>query len=208
MKNAQIWNEWNTKGGPNYPHEKVIQFTFRNFPKNDRNNIKVLDLGCGSRVHTLFLACEGFVVHGIDVSSIGITNSLNKIRELGLNAQVSVGSVDNICYADNTFDYVLSIGVFECISQQMAYDAINEIIRVLKPNGLALLIFASEEDYRIRGSNPYNLHGYSEHEVKKLLPLKGLSITYIDRYITTYENQKYQQNDFLITLKKGGHIHE
>lgn len=27
-----IWNEWNSSSGPKYPHEKVIQFCFRNYP--------------------------------------------------------------------------------------------------------------------------------------------------------------------------------
>ncbi len=53
-----IWNEWNNSGGPKYPHEKVIQFVFRNYPlpisENEGRRIDVLDLGCGNGVHTHF----------------------------------------------------------------------------------------------------------------------------------------------------------
>src|SRR2546426_7636787 len=57
---TDIWNTWNASGGPKYPHEKVIQYCFRNFPPEQRSSVRALDVGCGGGVHTAFLAAEGF----------------------------------------------------------------------------------------------------------------------------------------------------
>ena len=95
------WENWNISGGPKYPHEKVVQFTFRNFPSDSRKNTKVLDLGCGSGVHAIFFAMEGFEVYGTDISEVGIKNTISKIKENGLSGQFDVQSIDNIAYPDN-----------------------------------------------------------------------------------------------------------
>ena len=66
-QHREIWEKWNLSGGPKYPHEKVIQFCFRRYPRREDRELKALDLGCGGGVHSLFLAAEGFSVTGVDV---------------------------------------------------------------------------------------------------------------------------------------------
>lgn len=201
-KHIEQWNHWNNGGGPKYPHEKVIQFTFRNFPPDIRYRTRVLDLGCGSGVHTLFFSSEGFEVYGTDISEIGIHNTRCLLAKHGFNPELKVESVDRIGYPDGNFDFVLSIGVLDCAGFAAACSAVQEVIRVLKPGGKALLVFASDTDFRVLGANPLGLHGFSEIEVQTMIPTTGLSIRWIDRYITTYKDQKELQNDFLITLQK------
>lgn len=169
------WDVWNDQGGPKYPHEKVIQFTFRNFLKKDRNVTKVLDLGCGSGVHTKFFASEGFAVTGFDISKTGVYNTRRLIGKIDQNASLLIGSIEKLCFADNSFHHILSIGVLECVPPSIAIKVIKDTIRVLKPNGLALLIFSSNKGYHIMGPNPLGLHGYSEEEVERMIPKKGLS---------------------------------
>lgn len=45
------------------------------------------------------------------------------------------------------------------------------------------------------------LYGYSYAEVKSMFS-EGFTNVCIDRYITTYEGGRYEQNDWLVTLKK------
>jgi len=67
-RSSSSWDKWNKIPGSKYPHEKVVQFCFRNFPLEKRSKTKVLDLGCGRGVHTEFLALEGFQVSACDFS--------------------------------------------------------------------------------------------------------------------------------------------
>jgi len=196
------WNDWNNHGGPKYPHEKVVQFMFRNYPAGARSGLKVLDLGCGSGVHARFLAAEGFEVYGTDISPVGIRNSAALLKEHGLHGSLKVEGIDQIGFPDGHFDCVLSIGVLDCAGPAVASRAVGEIVRVLKAGGKALLCFASDSDFRVRGENPLGLHGYNDAEVDALLPTRGLSIRWIDRYITTQKNRAEEQNDYLITLQK------
>lgn len=196
------WEQWNSLGGPKYPQEKVVQFVFRNYPSEVRTKTRVLDLGCGSGVNSLFLASEGFLVHGTDISQIGIGHTSALLDRNGLRGEFKVESIDNIGYSSDFFDCVLSIGVLDCAGPKTASLAIREVIRVLKKNGKAFLCFASDRDFRVLGPNPLGLHGYSEEEVEAMVPHEGLSLRWIDRYITTQRNQEDQQNDFLVTLQK------
>lgn len=199
------WDDWNRSGGPRYPKEKVIQFMLRRFPdRAARAGVHVLDLGCGSGVHTLFLAREGFEVHGSDISSVGVANTRALLDDAGCTATLSVGSVDAIACPDNQFDALICVGVLECAGPDLLAPAMAEIVRVLKPGAPALLVFASDLDFRLKDGNVLGLHGFSDAEVRHAAHgVAGqLSTFWMDRYITTYENQRIQQNEHLVTLIK------
>lgn len=206
MDQKALWDTWNKTGGPKYPHEKVVQFFFRNFPnKEERQRIRVLDLGCGSGVHTIFLADEGFLVSAIDFSEKAIENVEKKITLKNIHSNVEhlkVESISNFDFPDSYFDVVLSISVFDAAGIDEVQKAIPRISKVLKKGGIGFFMFASNLDFRLR-NNEYGLHGYSEEEVKELfLASNYFEKVWIDRYITTYQNQLFQQNDFIITVYK------
>jgi len=96
MSEMQRWEDWNASGGPRYPHEKVVQFFFRSFPVETRRSLLALDLGCGSGVHTVFLARDGVRVLAVDVSETGVANTQQRLRESGLEADVRVGTIDTV----------------------------------------------------------------------------------------------------------------
>jgi cyclopropane fatty-acyl-phospholipid synthase-like methyltransferase len=198
------WNHWNATGGPKYPQEKIIQFVFRNFPREIRKTTKALDLGCGSGVHTVFLAAEGFETYGIDISAQGVANTKHQLENLNLLAQVQVASMEaiDVLFPENYFDLILSSGVFECAGAELTREAVEPMYKVLKPGGKGFFIFASEADWQIQGDNPLQLHGFSESEVKEMFAPLDWSLFYLDRYITTYQNGQSQSHDFLITVQK------
>ena len=60
---------------------KLIKDCVKLFNKN--NIKKILDLGCGTGRHTIFLAKNGFKVYGIDISQHGLDitkNIKNKLK--------------------------------------------------------------------------------------------------------------------------------
>lgn len=197
-----IWNNWNSGFTPKYPHDKLIQFMFRNYHPEERNSIKVLDLGCGSGVNTAFLSRENFKVFATDISPIGVANTKNLLACESLNIEsIRVESMANISYPDNFFDCVISIGVFDAAGKGEAFKSIKEIKRVLKVGGKSFIIFAANDDFRMQ-NNQFNIHGYTEMEVKELLIFSEFEKVYVDHYTTTYLNQTQLQHDYIITLFK------
>ncbi len=198
------WDDWNDSGGPSYPHGKVVQFVFRHYAAPIRPQTRFLDLGCGGGVHTAFLARERFLAHGSDLSPNGIERTRQRLAREGLSAELQVGSVDAIDHPDASFEGLISIGVLDCAGPQRLAPALSEITRVLKSGGMALLVFASDTDFRLRTASHLQLHGFGQGEVEQAIaPLnQHLQEVFLDRYITTYQNREIEQNDHLVTLRK------
>lgn len=71
-----IWEQIHSqRAWGRYPNEELVKFIGKNFfriPKEERQNIKILELGCGQGANLWFLAKEGFDVYGIDISPSAI----------------------------------------------------------------------------------------------------------------------------------------
>ncbi len=209
IKAAERWDSWNKAGGPNYPHDRVIQFLLRRYPeKSLRTPLNVLDLGCGGGVHMEFLAREGFMAHGRDISQVAIDKTLHRLEATGLTAaSLCQSSVGNIEADDAQFDAVICIGVLDCAGAETLAPACREIFRVLRPGGACLAVFATDMDFRVVGENPLGLHGFTDEEVRtatSFLPPESATV-WLDRSVITYSNQSCQQNEHLLTIIKSSH---
>jgi cyclopropane fatty-acyl-phospholipid synthase-like methyltransferase len=198
---TNIWDAWNQQGGPKYPHEKVIQFCFRNYLPDQRKSIRALDLGCGSGVHTVFLASEGFQVTGTDISEVGISNTRRKLDALGLQAALRVEGADVLDFPPNSFNLVICVGVYDCTGPASAKASVKQLRHVLSSGGCGLFLFASDHDVRVKGENPLSLHGFTRSEVEGIFAHDFAGV-WIDRYITTYQGGQLEQNDWLVTLER------
>jgi SAM-dependent methyltransferase len=119
-----------------YPPEDLIRFIAKNFYKYpDRNQISILEIGCGPGGNIWYLAREGFSVYGIDGSRTAIEIAKNRLINEGLTANLQIGDILNLSYPDTYFDCVIDI---ECLYANTESDTtriIKEIHRVLKPGG-------------------------------------------------------------------------
>jgi len=97
---------------------------------------KVLDLGCGDGVMSMFLAQHANLVEGLDYSPEALAFAKDKTKQFS-NLTFSEGSAYELPYPDNTFDVVVSTEVIEHLDDVDAY--ISEIKRVTKNNGSALI---------------------------------------------------------------------
>ena len=204
VRHQAIWDKWNQSGGPSYPHEKVVQFIFRHFSRGNRLRSHILDLGCGCGVNTVFLATQGFCVSGLDISPVGLQETRQRLARQSLDAQLLIGSVDAIDLPDQSLDGVISIGVLDCAGPTRFARALREVERVLKPGGRAILVFASDADFRVKEAAHLDLHGFTQAEVDAAVaPIRSFfSEVFLDRYITTYRSHEIEQNDHLVTLLK------
>lgn len=97
----------------------------------------VLDLGCGSGRHTVYLAKHGFKVYGIDIAPKGIKIAKDWLKEEKVKADLKIGSIyRKLPYQDNFFDAVISTQTIHHERIKNVRKAIKEVERVLKPKGL------------------------------------------------------------------------
>jgi len=103
-------------------------------------NLSIVDLGSGVTFFPLWLASEGYQVSAVDNDPIGIRDyplacsALNVPQE---NLKFHLSDANNLPFDDNSVDCVFSISVLEHIPKP--HSVIDEIFRVLKPNGLFIL---------------------------------------------------------------------
>lgn len=60
----------------------MIRFIARNFYKvNNRESIKILEVGCGPGANLWYMNREGFTVYGIDGSETAIKKAEKRLKE-------------------------------------------------------------------------------------------------------------------------------
>lgn len=90
-----------------YPTEHVIRFIARNYYSSNREQIKILDFGCGAGAQTWYLAREGFDVYGFDGSESAIEKVRCRFEKEHLKAHLKVADALDLDYQDNFFDAVV-----------------------------------------------------------------------------------------------------
>ncbi|WNH13013.1 class I SAM-dependent methyltransferase [Thalassobellus suaedae] len=111
---------------------------FKDMPKLEQQALKltkgsILDVGCGSGSHSLFLQEKGFQINAIDISK----GAIEVAKQRGvLNAEVK-----NILDETETFDTVLLLmngtGIFQELTQVSKY--LTHLKSLLNPNGQILM---------------------------------------------------------------------
>lgn len=119
---------------PQEDMEKIVE-VFK-----DHTVKKVLDLGCGSGRHRIYLAERSFEVYGIDLAETGIKIAKEWLEEKDLQANLKIGSVyKKLPFEDNFFDAVISVRVIHHARVEDIRKVIKEIQRVMKPRGLIFM---------------------------------------------------------------------
>ena len=100
---------------------------------------KVLEVGCGIGTDLVEFAKNGAKVTGMDLSedSVKLTKLNFKLRNLKYD-EILLGDAESLPFEDASFDFVFSIGVIH--HTPSIENAINEIYRVLKPDGTAIIL--------------------------------------------------------------------
>ena len=106
---------------------------------------KILDLGCGSGRHLIFLAKRGFDAYGIDIARHGIKIAKDWLKKERLKANLKVGDIyKKLPYKNNFFDAIISIKTLHHGKIGEIRKLIKEMQRILKLDGLIFITVRKE----------------------------------------------------------------
>lgn len=138
---------------PIYKDKGMVQFEILNKVRSaveffkERNYVRVLDLGCGTGRHSLFLAQNGFEVFASDVSPMGIKIALQNAKNAKLeNINFLTHDMREIPFKENFFHAVICTLAIDHGTIADVQQTINEVYRVLKNEGAFIVDFMSIED--------------------------------------------------------------
>jgi len=94
---------------------------------------KVLEIGFGTGLNLPFYSKDVVEVHAVDVNPKMAPKALHRIEEVPFPVQHHVLSGESLPMEDESFDFVVS--TFTLCSIAKVHQAVQEIWRVLRPNG-------------------------------------------------------------------------
>lgn len=121
-----------------YPNEALIQFLARYYfgiPREERKNVRILELGCGSGANLWMIAKEGFDVYGIDHAPTGIALCRDMLAFWGVSATLAVSDMRTLEFPDGFFDAVTDVVSVQHTDLEGHATTYLEVRRVLKPGG-------------------------------------------------------------------------
>ena len=111
---------------------------FYNFLYSNAKNSEILDYGCGvGPVIEKVVKFKPKKITGIDISDISITKAKEKFVNSGDKVELLVDNCENTTFSNEKFDIVYGLGILHHLQFSKC---INEISRILKPDGALLFI--------------------------------------------------------------------
>ncbi|HJJ56008.1 MAG TPA: class I SAM-dependent methyltransferase [Methanocorpusculum sp.] len=112
--------------------------TFSQIIPDTSQQLSVLDVGCGTGAMGLIFAEMGCDVTGIDLSECMIDIGRHKSEKYNLNMKFQVGDAESLPFPDNSVDIVINRHLLWTLPNPST--ALSEWYRVLKPNGILIVI--------------------------------------------------------------------
>jgi SAM-dependent methyltransferase len=136
---AKIWKGYRQK--PWRDVEENINFMLKQkqTSKHFMQSPKILDIGCGSCRNLLPFAKAGFQCFGIDFSEEMLKYAAGLAKENKIKLDLKYGWAQKIPFPTGSFDYALSIAVIHHLKKEDHLPSLNEMFRVMKPGGTALI---------------------------------------------------------------------
>jgi len=156
---------------------------------------KVLNVCCGSGMDAEFLAKAGATVTVLDISEGAVRRANERARRFGFQIVSVVGDVENIPFADKSFDVVFVHDGLHHLSTP--YTGIREMARV--SNGIVVLIepakamatkLAVKIGFALEHEESGNfVYRFSKTELRELFESLSMTISCFVRYFMYYHHK-------------------
>jgi ubiquinone/menaquinone biosynthesis C-methylase UbiE len=134
---------------------------------------EILDVGCGTGWHSIFLAKRDFQVTGIDISKAMIDCAKENVKKANVNVEFLVGDMRNL-NLKKKFDGVLYLHSFYYLTtNDDVKRALKTLSRHLNPNGIVIIFHISIFDLILSNSFQKNfLLEREEGKVKRITMIR------------------------------------
>lgn len=126
----------------NYPSPELSALVAAEF---FAKNARILDVGCGGGLDSIFLVQNGFNVIGVDISPAALKIAKRRAVKAHVKVDFRLGSVLQLPVEDETIDFVTDRGLFHLVEDGDRPKYSSEVHRVLNLYGRVILRGASEE---------------------------------------------------------------
>lgn len=121
-----------------YPNEELCRFMGRHFfaiPREKRQVIRVLELGCGSGANLWMIGREGFSAHGLDLSAEALGLCERMLESYDTSAELKIGDMKDTGYPAAYFDAVIDVFSSYCLDNTGHAAFLDEVARIVRPGG-------------------------------------------------------------------------
>jgi ubiquinone/menaquinone biosynthesis C-methylase UbiE len=133
-------------------YEKYSRFRYQTewhipeiIPFSKAKGLSVLEIGCGNGADGIQFAKNGASYTGVDLTETAVEATRRHFEILGLKGTFQTENAEKLSFADQSFDWVYSHGVLHHTSNPAK--AIDEVHRVLKPGGRALIMLYHKNSF-------------------------------------------------------------
>jgi SAM-dependent methyltransferase len=166
---------------------------------------RVLDLGCGTGRHVVYLARHGFEVHGFDISSKAVQMAKQWLEDEKLVAEVRTADmVKRFPYRDRFFDVIVSTNVINHNKIASIRKTIQQMGRVLKPRGFVFITLPSHLPTRMSVKTPTL---YKHVEPNTFLPMDGEEKGVLHHIFQADEIQREFKRFRILSIRKDRYDH-
>jgi ubiquinone/menaquinone biosynthesis C-methylase UbiE len=192
MNQQKVWDaiavQWNNfRQKPFSDVDKILSSLSAIWKKG-----KIVDIGCGNARNLLIFANKGFKAYGMDFSGEMLKHAKAFAKKNVFNLKLMKARAEKLPYKNNFFDYALSIAVLHHLDKVGQVRSLNEMKRVLKKNGKAVITVWNKWQLRFLFSKkeltvPWHIQGkvyqryyymFNYFELKSLLKKLGFKILY------------------------------
>jgi SAM-dependent methyltransferase len=157
----------------------------------------VLDAGCGTGEHTLYLASLGLSVLGVDVAETALAMARAKATDRGIKVEFAAADALQLERLGQKFDTVLDVGLFHTFDRDERPIYVASLASVIENDGILYVLCFSDEGPE---TGP---HPISQEELKAAFnPSAGWNVVAIepDRVQTNFHD--HGAPAWLATIKR------